>query len=455
MPEIQEMVRSGDFNSLRNVLSDWEPVDLAELISELPTKDEVIIFRILPRDVAADTFGYMPVETQEDLMRALGDKRTAELLDAMAPDDRTALLEELPGEVTRNLLNLLSPEELAVAKQLLGYPEDSIGRLMTPDYVALREGWTIAQALDHIRRYGRQSETLDILYVTDKRGRLMDTITLRSILLAEAESLVSDLMDGEFVALTADEDQETAVEIFRKYDVVALPVTDSSGILLGILTIDDVLDIAEEEATEDIQKLAGMEAFDKPYMRITYREMMKKRAPWLVLLFVAEMGATSAMARYDEEINSIPALAFFIPLIMSCGGNSGSQAGTLVIRAMALNEIKIGDWFRVLRKEIFTSLTFGVILGIIGFVMVVVWNQLTGGVRFGEHAVRLGATLGLSVLGVVMWGTLVGGMLPFALKKCNLDPATSSAPFVATLIDVTGVIIFFNVALWMLTGYLL
>jgi len=441
------MVRQGDFIGLREALDDWQPPDLAELIKELPAGDEAVIFRILPREVAAETFGYLPHEDQESLVRALGDEKTAELLDSMPPDDRTAFLEELPGEVTRSLLDLLSPEELSVAKQLLGYPEESIGRRMTPDYLAIREEWNITQVLDHVRRYGRHSETLDILYVTDRRGHLLDAISVRDILLAPPDSLVAELMGNEVFSLKATDDQETAVQEFRKYDVVALPVTDTSGVLVGIITVDDVLDVAEEEATEDIQKLGGMEAFDEPYMRITYGQMLQKRAPWLVLLFIAEMGATSAMAKYDAQIESNTVLTFFVPLIMSCGGNSGSQAGTLVIRAMALNEINIGDWFKVLRREIFTSLTFGLILGLIGFLMVIIWNAFTNGHRFGDDGVAYALTLGLSVLGVVMWGTLVGGMLPFLLKRLGLDPATSSAPFVATLIDVTGLVIFFKVAM--------
>jgi magnesium transporter len=455
LPEIQEMVRQGDFGGLRDVLSDLQPADIADLIIDLPTSDRAVIFRILPRPIAADAFSHVSHEEQELLVKALGDEQTAELLNAMPPDDRTAFLEELPGEVTRSMLNLLSPEELRVAKQLLGYPEESIGRLMTPDYISIREEWDVNRVLDHVRRYGHTSETLDTLYVTDRHGELVSVVRVRDILLAEPDESVSELMDIEVVSLKATDDQETAVQVFKKYDVVALPVTDTSGVLLGIITVDDVLDVAEQEATEDIQKLGGMEALEEPYMRIGYRDMLRKRAPWLVLLFIAEMGATSAMARYDNEISGVPALAFFVPLIMSCGGNSGSQAGTLVIRAMALGEVKIDDWWRVLRKEIFTSLTFGLILGVIGFFMVLTWNLISSGNRFGEHGVRLGATLGLSVLGVVMWGTLVGGMLPFILKRMNLDPATSSAPFVSTLIDVTGLVIFFNVALLLLSGVLL
>lgn len=455
LPEIQEMVRNGDFAGLRDVLSDWQPADIADLITDLPPGDRAIIFRILPRPIAAEAFSHASHEEQELLVKSLGDEQTAYLLNVMPPDDRTAFLEEMPGEVTIRLLSLLSPEELKIAKELLGYPEDSIGRLMTPDYISIHQEWDVNRVLDHVRRFGHHSETLDTLYVTDRRGKLLSTVRVRDILLSEPEMPIADLVDSEIVSLMATDDQETAVQVFKKYDVVALPVTDTSGVLLGIITVDDVLDVAEQEATEDIQKLGGMEALEEPYMSIKYSDMLRKRAPWLVLLFIAEMGATSAMARYDSEISGVPALAFFVPLIMSCGGNSGSQAGTLVIRAMALGEVRIADWLRVLKKEIFTSLTFGVILGIIGFVMVVVWNAISKGQRFGEHAGHLGATLGLSVLGVVMWGTLVGGMLPFLLKRLNLDPATSSAPFVATLIDVTGLVIFFNVALWILGGVLL
>lgn len=455
LPEIQEMVRMGDFVGLRDVLEELPPPDIAELITDLPPGDRAVIFRILPSPVAAETFGYVTHDEQEPLVRALGDEHTATLLNAMPPDDRTAFLEEMPGEVTRRLLSLLSPEELSVAKQLLGYPEDSIGRLMTPDYLSIREEWNVDRVLEHVRHYGQNSETLDTLYVTNKSGHLLSTVRVRDILLSAPDTPVADLATSDAMSLKAVDDQESAVQIFKKYDMMALPVTDTSGVLLGIITVDDVLDVAEQEATEDMQKLGGVVALDEPYMRIGYTDMLRKRAPWLVLLFVAEMGATSAMAKYDHTLDGVPVLAFFVPLIMSCGGNSGSQAGTLVIRAMALGEVRLGDWWRVLRREVFTSVTFGVLLGIIGFLMVITWNVISKGERFGEHGVRLGATLGLSVLGVVMWGTLVGGMLPFILKRLNLDPATSSAPFVATLIDVTGLMIFFNVALLLLTGVLL
>lgn len=452
LPEIEEMIQTADFAGLRSALEDLLPPDVAEIIVELPDQDQAVIFRILPRDLAADTFAELPFEAQENLLKALAQEQVADLLNNMAPDDRTALLEELPAEAMRRLLQLLSPQEFATAKQLLGYPEGSVGRRMTPDYVGIREDWTVSQVLEHVRRYGRDSETLNVLYVTDDKDRLVDDIRVREFLLAPLDRKVSELMDRDYVSLKATDEQEVAIEVFRRYDVVALPVTDSEGVLLGIVTVDDVLDVAEEEATEDIQKLGGMEALEEPYMQTHLRQMIRKRAPWLAMLFIAETGATWAMRSYDETLAHVAILATFVPLIMSSGGNSGSQAGTLVIRAMALGEVRLRDWWKVLKREVVTGLSFGLLLMPLSFGVVLV---LTSGTQYGAHWLRLSLTLAMSVLGVVLWGTLVGSMLPFFLKRVGLDPATSSAPFVATLIDVTGLLIFFNIAMVLLRGTLL
>lgn len=455
LPEIEEMIKAGDFAGLRDALADFLPPDLSELIAELPPEDMAVIFRIVPRQLASETFEYLPLEEQEQLLKALGQEQVADLLNAMAPDDRTALLEELPGEVTRRLLALLSPEELATAKQLLGYPEESIGRRMTPDYLSIREDWTVGQVLDHVRKNGRNSETLNVLYVVDERGRLIDDIRVREFLLAPLEKKVSELMDDEFISLKATDDQETAVAAFRKYDIVALPVTDSSGLLVGIVTVDDVLDVAEQEATEDIQKLGGMEALDEPYMQITFARMIKKRAGWLVILFVGEMLTATAMGYFEGEISKAVVLALFVPLIISSGGNSGSQASTLAIRAIALGEVRLRDWWRVMRREILAGLSLGSILGSIGFTRIAIWQGLSHGKAYGPHWILVGLTVSFSLVGVVMWGTLSGSMLPFILKKLGADPATSSAPFVATLVDVTGLIIYFTVAAFFMHGVLL
>jgi len=295
LPELEEMIRAKNFAGLREELSDLAPPDLAELIEEMPPEDEVVIFRVLPRELASDTFEYLPLDAQETLLKSMGKGQAAEILNQMAPDDRTALLEELPAGVTKRLLALLSPDEMAVAKKLLGYPEGSIGRLMTPDYIAINENWTVQQVLDHIRTFGHDSETLNMLYVINEYGVLIDDIRVREFLLAPLDKKVSGIMDRVFTSLKATDDQEASVDVFKKYDVVALPVTDSQGVLVGIVTVDDVLDVVEEEATEDFHKIGGMAALEEPYLNIAFGSMIKKRAGWLVLLFLGEMLTASAM----------------------------------------------------------------------------------------------------------------------------------------------------------------
>jgi magnesium transporter len=371
----------------------------------------------------------------------------------MAPDDRTELLEELPATVTRQMLALLTPEERTVAVSLLGYPEGSIGRLMTPDYVRVRAEWTVEQVLDHIRRHGNDSETLSIIYVVDDRGVLIDDVRIREFLLAPRDRLVSELMDHKFVSLKATDDQETAVAAFRREDRNALPVTDSTGALIGIVTVDDVLDVAEEEATEDIHKLGGVEALEEPYMQTGFASMVRKRAGWLVILFIGEMFTATAMGYFEDEIARAVVLALFVPLIISSGGNSGSQAATLVIRALALGEVTMRDWWRVMRREVMSGLTLGGILGLIGFLRIVLWSRFSD--FYGPHYVLLGLTVGLTLVGIVLWGTLAGSMLPFLLRRLGFDPATSSAPFIATLVDVTGLVIYFSIAALLLRGTLL
>ena len=448
-PELEELIRSRDFGQLRKFLLDLSVPDLAELLAETSPEDRAVIFRLLPRSLAADAFEYMPFEAQEELLKGLGDEQVAAVLDEMSADDRTALLEELPGEVTRRLLDLLSPEERAVARSLLGYPEESIGRLMTPDYLHVREGWTVQQVLDHIRRYGRDSETLNVLYVVDEAGKLIDDLRMRELLLVDPTRRVGDIIDRDFVALHATDDQETAVAAFRRHDRTALPVIDSTGSLVGIVTVDDVLDVAEEEATEDIQKLGGTEALEEPYLAISLPTLIRKRAPWLVVLFLGEMLTATAMGFYESEIERAVVLALFIPLIISSGGNSGSQATTLIIRALAVGEVNLRDWWRVVRRELVAGLSLGVMLGVIGFLRVVVFPPEGSG---SVHAVGIGITVGVALLGVVLWGCLAGSLLPLLLKRLGLDPATSSAPFVATLVDVTGLVIYFSVASLLLSG---
>jgi magnesium transporter len=452
-PELQELIQARNFTTLRETLIEWDPSELAELISEVEEEDQAIVFRLLPRELATETFEYLDLDAQQNLLKAMGQEQVAHILNEMSADDRTALLEELPAEVTKQLLMLLSPVERSVALTLLGYPESSVGRLMTPDYIAVQQEWTINEVLDYIRVNGKNSETLNMIYVVNEKNKLIDDIRIREFLLAPLDKKVTDIMDETFVSLLATDDQETAIEKFKKYDRVALPVTDTGGALIGIVTIDDVLDVAEEEVTEDIHKMGAVTALEYPYMNTPFLEMVKKRATWLVILFVGEMLTATAMSFFEVQIAKAVVLALFVPLIISSGGNSGSQASTLLTRALALGEISLSDWWNVMRREIFSGFSLGIILAIIGFIRIAAWQVLFN--MYGPHWILVALTVSISLIGVVMWGTISGAMLPIFLKSLNIDPATSSAPFVATLSDVTGLIIYFSVAIFLMSGTML
>jgi magnesium transporter len=453
MPDLARIIKGRDFVALHETLKHWSPPTAAGLIEGLPVEQQVVAFRVLPRDLAADVFEYLPLEAQEQLLRAMAKEEVAKILNEMAPDDRTALLDELPATVTQQLLNLLTPEERSVAVTLLGYPEGSIGRLMTPDYVRVRPDWTMAYVLDHIRRYGHDSETLSIVYVIDERGRLIGEIPIRKILLLPPDTRVAEVMDRRVVALKATETQESAVPVFRNEDRVALPVTDSDGMLIGIVTIDDVLDVAESAATRTLQRFGGVEALDEPYLQMPFPSMVRRRAGWLVVLFLGEMLTATAMGFFEKEIERAVVLALFVPLIISSGGNSGSQAATLVIRALALGEVTLRQWWRVMHREVWSGLALGSILGTIGFLRISLWSAFSD--LYGPHWLLVAVTVGVALVGIVLWGTLTGSMLPFVLRRLGFDPAASSAPFVATLVDVTGLVIYFSVAAVILRGTLL
>ncbi len=454
IPEIKGMIETRNFAALRDMFREWPPADVAEVILDMDEDDQVIIFRVLPAALAADVFEYLDVEAQQKLLRAMAHEQCVGILNEMSPDDRTALLEEMPSAAARQLIRLLTPEERRVAQALLGYPEGSVGRLMTPDFIAIHEDWTVKDVLEYVREHGQDRETLNIVYVVDDRGKLIDDLRIREFILRPLDAKVKDFRDHTFVALKVNDSQQDALNVFRKYDRTALPVVDSNDVLVGIVTVDDMLDVAEQEATEDIQKLGGMEALDEPYTTIPFLRMIKKRATWLILLFLGEMLTATAMQGYNTEIERAAILAMFLPLIISSGGNSGSQATTLVIRAMALGELGLRDWFRVVRKELVSGFSLGLILGTIGFFRISLWQYLHI-FDYGRYHWLVAITVGVALIGVVLWGTISGAMLPFLLRRCGLDPAASSAPFVATLVDVTGLVIYFNVALLILRGTLL
>lgn len=450
--QFEELMRSGNEISIREFLNDQNISDVAELISELPEYESQII-QHMNMHRAASVFKILDLSTQKDIIQELPPYKTAELLNELPADDRTSFLEELPSEVVKELIRLLDPEERRVTLSLLGYPEGSVGRMMTPDYIAVQVDWTVQEVLEHIREVGKESETIDVIYVVTDKGEFVDDMRIREILLASPEKQVGELIDYRFIALHVNDDQEEANQVFKMNNRVALPVIDDKNILLGIVTIDDILWVANEEFSEDMQKMGGTEALDEPYLEIPILKLFKKRVVWLVVLFLGEMLTATVMQYFEGQIQKAVVLALFIPLIISSGGNSGSQASTLIIQAMAVGEITLVDWWRVLRREIISGLLLGVMLGLIGFFRVVFWNSVFH--TYGDHGILVAFTVGVSLIGVVLWGTISGSMLPIILKKLGADPATSSAPFVATLVDVTGLVIYFSAALIFLHGILL
>jgi len=443
--EVSTLIANKDFAGLKTRLSAWLPSDAAPILSELPIEELAALFRGCSKQLAAAVFAYLDHNAKHKLLKMLTQPQAAALLNELPPDDRTEFLNQLPLDLAMQLICLLTPEERKITQDLLAYPEHSVGRMMTLDFVAVHANWTVREALDYIRTHGFDRETLSMIYVTDEEGHLLDDIRVRRFLLSEPETKVSALMDGNFATLAPADDREKALQVFRKYDRIALPVTNHDNRLIGIVTADDMLDVASEEATEDIQKLGGSEALDEPYTTIALTKMVKKRASWLVVLFLGEMLTATAMSYFEDELSKAIILSLFIPLVISSGGNAGSQAATLVIRALALGEFRLRDWWRIMRRELVTGTALGAILGAIGFLRIAIWSQFTS--IYGPHWPLVGATVGVALVGIVLWGSLMGSMLPLLLKRMGFDPATSSAPFVATLVDVTGLIIYFSVAL--------
>ncbi len=456
--EFLDKLQKGDRLVLHEFLDDQNISDVAELIYEFPEHEGEILGN-LSIHRAISTFKILEFQTQKRITQELSPSKTAELLNGLPADDRTSFLEDLPSEVVKELIKMLDPDERKITLSLLGYPESSVGRLMTPDYIAVQKDWTIRQVIRHIRDVGKDSETIDVIYVVDEKGVFIDDIKIREIILADPDKKVEDVIDNRFIFLNVNDDQETANLAFKMNNRMALPVLDPNKILLGIVTIDDVLWVATEEFTEDIQKIGGTEALDYPYLETPFFQLIRKRVGWLIILFLSEMLTATAMAYYNDELGKVLILTNFIPLIMSSGGNSGSQASTLIIQAMALGEVTLVDWWRVMRREILSGFMLGSILGLIGFTRIFVWHLLMVHGIFKDiykpHWELIGLTVSFALIGVVLWGTLTGSMLPIILKKLGADPASSSAPFVATLVDVTGLIIYFNVALFFMKGILL
>lgn len=438
---------------LPEFLNELNISDVALLIEER-WEDASSIMSMLSIHRAASTFKILELSIQKDIIHEMHPLKTAALLNELPADDRTSFLEELPPKAVRELIKLLNPEERKITLSLLGYPEDSVGRLMTPDYIAVQADWTIAEVLEHIREVGQESETIDVIYVINDQGQLVDDVRIREFLLSPPDRPVSELTDGRYIELNVYDDQEKANQVFKMNNRVALPVVDNNNILIGIVTIDDVLWVANEEFSEDMQKMGGTEALEEPYLEISIFKLFKKRVGWLIVLFLGEMLTATAMASFEHALDKALILSLFIPLIISSGGNTGSQASSLIIQALTVGEVTLADWWSVMRREIISGLLLGTVLGLIGFARVMVWSQIFPDV-YGAHYFLVALVVGFSLIGVVLFGTISGSMLPIALKKLGADPAVSSAPFVATLVDVTGVIIYFNFAYLFLKGTML
>ncbi len=447
---LRDLLHEQSWHPLRRLLAELHPADVAEFIGGLNPAEEAVVLRLLGRR-KSEVFAYLPTESQERALEGISPAELDRLVASMSPDDRTRLLEMMPAEVGHAVLSRLPHSELRQSLSLLSYPEDTAGRFMTPNYASIRPEMTAAEALRHIRETGVGKETLNVIYIVDARGRLVEDLHLGSLVLAEPERLVTEIDDPGVVSILDTTLREEVLRLFEKYDRVALPVVDADRRMLGIITVDDVLDVAEQEATEDIQKMGGLEALDAPYREVGFWAMVRKRGGWLSILLFGEMLTATAMSHYEHELARAIVLALFVPLIISSGGNSGSQAASLIIRALALQELRLRDWFYVFRRELYSGLTLGALLGALGFLRVVAWHQL-GLDSYGPRYMQVALTIGVSLVGVVCFGTLSGSMLPFILRRLGFDPAISSAPFVATLVDVTGLVIYFQVAAVILRG---
>lgn len=413
--------------------------ELVDILLELDPADRVLLFRALPKEIAAEVFSNLEGEARDALLRQLTDRETRQLLDELSADDRTNLLGELPGQVTQRLLNLLSPEDLREARQLLGYPEESVGRLMTPDYLAVRPEWSIAHALEHIRTFGHESETADVIYVVDARWRLLDALPLQRFVMTAPDKRVRDIMDYTFVALKATDDREEAVRMMQRYDRVALPVVDSDGVLIGIVTVDDVLDVAEEEATEDFHRAAAMAPLKMSYWEASKAFLFRSRIGWLAGLVLVNLVSSGIIAAFEEVLAATVALAFFIPLIIDTGGNAGAQSATLMVRAIGTGDVKLEQWARAFVKELAIGLSIGLALGLMGLLL---------GLFRGGFEIGLVVMLTMVVMLVVT--NLIGLSLPFLLTRLGLDPAIASGPLITSVADAVGLLIYFSFASWLL-----
>lgn len=438
--DLRELLSERRWKELAARQGDWPETSLVapeitDELLELDINDRVLLFRALPRDLAADVFAELGREARDRLLLALTDNETTQLLEDLEPDERTNLLGELPGQVTQRLLNLLLPDDLLQARKLLGYPEHSVGRLMTPDYLAVKPGWTVARAIDHVRRRGKEDEASNMILVVDEEWRLLDDIPLQRFVLADPNKLVSEVMDGQYVSLSAYKDREEAVTMMQRYDRLALPVVDSDGVLIGLVTVDDVLDVASEAATEDFYRTSAIAPVREGYWEASVGLLYRSRILWLAALVLVNLISSGVIAAYEEMLISYVALAFFIPLLIDTGGNAGSQSATIIIRAISLGDVHMKQWWRTIVKEVLIGLLIGTSLGFMGFFL----GVFRGGFEIGLIVL-------ITMVTMIMVTNLLGVILPFILIGLKRDPAVASGPLITSIADALGLLLYFWVA---------
>ncbi len=446
--ELRERILEGDLSELLRHSGDEDlPAEVARILQTFDDDETITTFLALPEDLQIKLFPFFDHVIQLGITEELPRANISNILNNLESNERVAFFDSLSGVEVTEYLNLLNDKNRLATYDLLGYPEESVARLINTKFTTVRKEWTLGQAVDHIRRFYTDTPAANVIFVVDNNGKLVDELAIRRLILNDQDKKIEDIMDGFYVKLDIQDSIEDAIQKFKEYDRVAIPVTNSNNVVMGVVTIDDVIDEAEEKDTKDMQQFGGVESLDLPYVKTGIFTMIQKRAVWLIILFIGELFTATAMAFFEMELSKAIVLQLFIPLIISSGGNTGSQAATLVIRAMALKELSYRDWWYVMKREIFSGLVLGVILGTIGFIRLAIWQNM-GWYNYGEtfNWVLVALTVSFSVIGIVLWGTLTGSMIPMILKRMNLDPATSSAPFVATLVDVTGLVIYFSIA---------
>ncbi len=445
-PEVEELVKSKRWRTLRDIISCWHAADIADLFREIDAKERVIVFRLLPQKLQLEVFSHLDSNIQAQILKNIANEHVKSIIMELDPDDRTELFEEMPPELTRRLINLLSPKERKEALQFLGYPEDSVGRLMTPEYVAIKDYWSIEKAMEHIRKFGKDAETIDMVYVVDNEWHLLDDIPIRRLILANPKQNVRSIMDYQFVSITADLDQEEAIKIFEKYDLVALPVTDSEGHLLGIVTVDDIIDALREEQTEDFTKFSAIETehigldFITGLKEVPLKKIYRARIIWLTALLIMDLITGGIIQSFEKTIAKYVVLVTFLPVLIDTAGNAGAQSATLVIRALALGTVKIRDWAYLLGRELLVAGALGVTMGLGISVMGIIRGK----------SILIAQVVVLAMIINVIVGSLIGVLLPFIFVKLKKDPATASTPLITTLADIIGTGIFLGIAHLML-----